>query len=175
MLKRQSPATFFPLLIAIGTSTGGPKALQDILPRLPADLPVGIVIVQHMPLGFTGPFARRLDSLSAIKVTEATNEENVEPGRALLAPATWDMTLFRTASRFAVRLSKTPENTLHPPSVDVMMLSAPEVCGARTMGVILTGMERWRARNGSNRGKGRMHFQTGRGFLCRLWNAKELR
>jgi two-component system chemotaxis response regulator CheB len=141
VLKRQAPATFFPQLIAIGTSTGGPKALQDILPRLPADLPVGIVIVQHMPPGFTGPFARRLDSLSAIKVTEATNEENVEPGRALLAPATWHMTLFRrTAAQLAVRLSKTPENTLHRPSVDVMMLSAAEVCGAHTMGVILTGM-----------------------------------
>ena len=129
-----------PAVIAIGTSTGGPKALQEILPKLPADLPAGIVIVQHMPKGFTGPFAKRLDGLSDLDVHEAQDNEPVKPGVALLAPATWHMTLFhRNAAQYSVRLAKTPA-TLHIPSVDVMMLSAAEACGSRVMGVILTGM-----------------------------------
>jgi two-component system, chemotaxis family, protein-glutamate methylesterase/glutaminase len=140
-ILRHAPANFCPLLIAIGASTGGPKALQEMLPRLPADLPVGILIVQHMPPGFTAPFARRLQSLSSIRITEAENEQEIRAGHILLAPATWHMTVYRrTHSQFAVRLSKSPENTLHRPSVDVMMLSAADACGAQTMAVILTGM-----------------------------------
>lgn len=130
-----------PTVVAIGTSTGGPKALQDVLPLLPADFPVGVVIVQHMPQGFTGPFARRLDGLCKITVHEAVDGEAIKPGIALLAPATWHMTLFRrSATQYSVRLSKNPPKTLHMPSVDVMMLSAAEVCGAGVMGVIMTGM-----------------------------------
>jgi two-component system, chemotaxis family, protein-glutamate methylesterase/glutaminase len=130
-----------PSVVAIGTSTGGPKALQEVLPLLPADLPAGIVIVQHMPQGFTGPFARRLDGLSKLTVHEAVDGEAIKPGLALLAPATWHMTLFRrSATQYSVRLSKNPPKTLHTPSVDVMMLSAAEVCGASVMGVIMTGM-----------------------------------
>jgi two-component system, chemotaxis family, protein-glutamate methylesterase/glutaminase len=129
-----------PVVIAIGTSTGGPKALQGILPKLPANFPAGIVIVQHMPKGFTGPFAKRLDALSEIEVREAEDNDPVRPGVALIAPAGWHMTLFhRSATQYAVRLAKTPA-TLHIPSVDVLMLSAAEVCGSRVMGVILTGM-----------------------------------
>ena len=130
-----------PSVIAIGTSTGGPKALQEVLPKLPADLSAGIVIVQHMPQGFTGPFAKRLDGLSKITVHEAADGEAIKPGLALLAPATWHMTLFRrSASQYSVRLSKDPPKTLHTPSADVMMLSAAEVCGPAVMGVIMTGM-----------------------------------
>jgi two-component system, chemotaxis family, protein-glutamate methylesterase/glutaminase len=140
--RRPAPSlAIVPSVVAIGTSTGGPKALQDILPKLPADLPVGVIIVQHMPLGFTGPFAARLNGLSRISVQEAKDGDPIKPGLALLAPATWHMTLFRrSASQYAVRLAKTPAKTLHMPSVDVMMLSAAEVCGVRAMGVILTGM-----------------------------------
>ncbi len=130
-----------PGIVAIGTSTGGPKALQQILPELPADLPVGIVIVQHMPPGFTGPFAKRLDSLCKLQVREASDEEIIEPGTVLLAPAGRQMTVYRrTASKRAVRIADQPNDTLHIPSVDVMMLSVAEIYGRESMGVILTGM-----------------------------------
>lgn len=130
-----------PSVVCIGTSTGGPKALQQILPQLPADLPVGVLLVQHMPQGFTGPFAARLDSLCRVAVKEAEQDDWIEPGLVLVAPAGWQMTPYRrTHSRFAVRLAKLPNNTPHIPSVDVMMLAAAEVYQALAMGVILTGM-----------------------------------
>lgn len=75
-----------PSVIAIGTSTGGPRALQEIIPRLPADLSAGVVTVQHMPQGFTGPFARRLNDLSELTVREATDKAPVQPGTVLVAP-----------------------------------------------------------------------------------------
>lgn len=132
---------FPPSVIAIGTSTGGPKALQELIPCLPADFPAGIVIVQHMPLGFTSPFARRLDDLSRIAVREAAHGDHIRPGVALLAPALSHITFAPCSpSGFCVHLSKTPSDTLHIPSVDVMMLSAAEVCGSQVMGVIMTGM-----------------------------------
>lgn len=130
-----------PSAICIGTSTGGPKALQQILPLLPPDLPAGIVIVQHMPPGFTGPFAARLNGLCRINVKEAEPDDLVESGSVLIAPAGWHATLYRrTHSRHAIRLSKAPSGTLHMPSVDVLMLSAAEVLRSLAMGVILTGM-----------------------------------
>ncbi len=130
-----------PSIIALGTSTGGPKALQQILPLIPKELPVGILIVQHMPAGFTGPFARRLDNLCKIGVHEAVANETIEPGVAYIAPAGLHMTVWRrSASRFALRIGREPLNTLHTPSVDVMMLSVAEVYRASAMGIILTGM-----------------------------------
>lgn len=130
-----------PAVITMGVSTGGPKALAEILPMLAADLPVGVLIVQHMPPGFTGPFARRLDSLSKVTVREATDEDVIEPGLVLLAPAGWHMTVHRRRnSTCAVRVGKTPAGTLHMPSVDVLMLSVADVFGAYSMGIILTGM-----------------------------------
>ncbi len=128
-------------VVCIGTSTGGPKALQRILPMLPAELPAGVVIVQHMPPGFTGPFANRLNGLCRIRVKEAEQDDWIEPGTALIAPAGLQTTIYRkTHSRFAVRLSTHPSDTLHVPSVDVMMLSAAEAVGPLAMGVIMTGM-----------------------------------
>ena len=130
-----------PSVVVIGTSTGGPKALQQIVPMLPADLPAGILIVQHMPKGFTGPFAQRLNGISAICVREAVDEDSIEPGLVLVAPAAWHSVICRAPARgFCVQLRKSPLDTLHTPSVDVTMLSAAEVCGADAMGVILTGM-----------------------------------
>ena len=130
-----------PAVIALGTSTGGPKALQQILPMLPADLPVGVLIVQHMPPGFTGPFARRLDNLCKISIREATAEETIEPGVVYIAPAGLHMTVARkTTSKVAIRLSPQPDNSLHRPSVDVMMLSVAEVFRSLCMGIIMTGM-----------------------------------
>lgn len=130
-----------PSVIAIGTSTGGPGALRQIIPALPADLPVGVLVVQHMPPGFTGPLAKRLDSVSNVKVSEATDEHPVEPGEVLIAPAGFQMTAYRRApGRYSVRIGSVPADTLHIPSVDVMMLSVAEAYGALAMGVILTGM-----------------------------------
>jgi two-component system chemotaxis response regulator CheB len=130
-----------PTIVALGTSTGGPKALQEILPMLPADLPVPVLIVQHMPIGFTGPFARRLDNLSKVNVREATQEEPIEPGVVYIAPAGQHMTVNRRgASKATVHLSPTPDNVLHIPSVDIMMLSVAEVFHSLAMGVIMTGM-----------------------------------
>jgi two-component system chemotaxis response regulator CheB len=130
-----------PSIVALGTSTGGPKALQEILPMLPSDLPVGVLIVQHMPKGFTGPFARRLDNLCKVTVREATHNEIIAPGVVYIAPAGEHLTVRRTtASKVSIRLSNTPEGTLHTPSVDVMMSSVAEVYQALSMGVIMTGM-----------------------------------
>lgn len=128
-------------VVALGTSTGGPKALQEILPMLPNDLGVGVLIVQHMPKGFTGPFARRLDGLCKVTVREAVHEETVDPGVVYIAPAGKHMTVQRrTPSKVAIQLSALPDNLLHIPSVDVMMLSVAKVYQANCLGVIMTGM-----------------------------------
>ena len=130
-----------PDIVAVGTSTGGPQALQEILPLLPADLPVGVLIVQHMPPGFTAPFAQRLNNLCKVTVREAADNDSVEPGVVYIAPAGGHMTIFRGArSQVAIRISSTPQGMLHIPSVDVMMLSVAEVFRSAAMGIIMTGM-----------------------------------
>ena len=133
-----------PEIVAIGTSSGGPKALQDLLPQLPADLPVGVVIVQHMPPGFTGPLAERLNRISAIEVGEAEHGEIVEPGKVYIAPAGRHITLRRQGRRIewkaGICLSDQPLSTLHKPSADVLMVSVAEVFGRYSCGIILTGM-----------------------------------
>ncbi len=128
-------------IVALGTSTGGPKALQEMLPMLPEDLNVPVLIVQHMPPGFTGPFAKRLNGLCKINVREAIQEEEIQPGIVYIAPAGQHMTAYRRgASKIALRLGQTPTGLLHMPSVDVMMNSVAEVFKSLTLGVILTGM-----------------------------------
>ncbi len=130
-----------PAIIALGVSTGGPKALQEMLPTLPADLPVPILIVQHMPAGFTGPFANRLNNLCAVSVREACHGEVIQPGVVYLAPTGFQMTVGRPSdSRAVIYLSIKPENQLHIPSVDVTMGSVASVFHSRAMGIILTGM-----------------------------------
>src|SRR5207244_10711521 len=97
-----------PDIVAVGTSTGGPQALQEILPLLPADLPVGVLIVQHMPPGFTAPFAQRLNNLCKVTVREAADNDSVEPGVVSLAPAGGHMTMCRGArSPVAIRIAAT--------------------------------------------------------------------
>ena len=129
-----------PAIVAMGVSTGGPKALQEILPLLPADLMVPILVVQHMPAGFTEPFARRLDSLCAVSVCEAKHGEIIQPGVVYIAPAGTHLTVDRGSSRTAVCLSDKPENQLHVPSVDVMMHSVASAFRSLAMGIIMTGM-----------------------------------
>jgi len=127
-------------LVCVGCSTGGPAALQRILPVLPGDFPVPMVVVQHMPQGFTEPFARRLDGLCSLHVQEASPGQILEPHTVFIAPAGWQLTICRRGSKVAVELSKEPAGMLHMPSVDVMMLSVAEACGNQAVGVILTGM-----------------------------------
>jgi two-component system chemotaxis response regulator CheB len=128
-------------IIAIGTSTGGPKALQDILPVLPMDLGVGILVVQHMPSGFTGPFANRLNKLCKVSVHEADQHQEIMPGCVYIGPAGLHMTVDRPPAGLArICLSHEPVGTLHTPSVDVTMLSVAQKFRSAAMGIILTGM-----------------------------------
>lgn len=130
-----------PEVVVIGTSTGGPSALQRILAALPVDFPVPLVVVQHMPAGFTGPFARRLNSLSQIEVREAKQWEAVRSGTVYIAPAGWHTNVVSTSNRpRCIHLSHSPEGTLHKPSVDVTMKSVAEAFGSHVLGIILTGM-----------------------------------
>jgi two-component system chemotaxis response regulator CheB len=130
-----------PAIVALGSSTGGPKALQEILPLLPADLAVPILIVQHMPPGFTGPFAQRLNNLCAVKVREAVHREPIEPGVVYIAPSGRHMTVSRSSnSPASICLDTQPENCLHMPSVDVLMKSVAAIYRNHSMGIILTGM-----------------------------------
>ncbi len=136
-----TPHQVAPAVIVLGVSTGGPKALQDILPTLPADLPVAVLVVQHMPPGFTAPLAHRLDSLCKVSVREAAHANLIEPGVVYIAPAGQHMTVHRrSAAEVTICISRFPGGTLHTPSVDVTMHSVADVFHAACMGIIMTGM-----------------------------------
>jgi two-component system chemotaxis response regulator CheB len=124
-------------LCVIGASTGGPAAIQAILERLPPDFPVPIAIVQHMPPGFTRPFAARLDLHSRLRVSEAEHGERLGAGQVVIAPAGRHLTF---TPRLEVVLSAEPAEARHIPSVNVMMLSAARVRPGRVLAVLLTGM-----------------------------------
>ena len=130
-----------PAIVALGTSTGGPKALQDILPLFPRDLSVPILIVQHMPAGFTAPFAQRLNTLCAVTVREAAHREPVQPGIVYIAPAGFHMSVERlSSSRSVLCLDTHPEDSLHIPSVNILMNSVASAFKNLALGVIMTGM-----------------------------------
>ena len=126
--------------VAIAASTGGPAALQAVVSGLPAAFPAAVVIVQHIPRGFTRSLAERLDARSAIPVREARHGDAVEPGRVLLAPAGIHTRLVRVRGSVEVSLEEEPSEALHRPSADVLLASAAEVYGALAVGVVLTGM-----------------------------------
>ncbi len=128
-------------VVGLGTSTGGPSALHTVVTALPDNLPVGILIVQHMPPGFTRPLAQRLNDKSKISVKEAEAGDVVKPGTALVAPAGQQLHLEERAGEVRVVLDyNSPVDTLFKPSVDVMLLSVAKIYGASALGVILTGM-----------------------------------
>ncbi|HTF99373.1 MAG TPA: chemotaxis response regulator protein-glutamate methylesterase, partial [Nitrospirota bacterium] len=128
-------------VVAIGTSTGGPRAVQEIIPRLPKDFPVPIVIAQHMPPNFTGPFAERLNQLSQISVKEAQEGDALKPGLALVAPGRGHMRVIRPRGiETVVSISENREEFIYRPSVDYLMASIAELFPGRALGVILTGM-----------------------------------
>ena len=128
-------------IVVLGISTGGPQALRYLLPQFAADFPVPLVIVLHMPIGYTAPFAEKLAEISRLRVSEAAEARVVQPGEALLAPAGRHLS-FKRFGRHQVRilLSTQPANKPHRPSVDVLFQSAAETYGSRVLGVVMTGM-----------------------------------
>ena len=127
-------------LLVIGSSTGGPKALQDILPNLPSDLPVPCLVVQHMPSTFTKPFADRLDGLCQVHVKEAEQGEPLKAGTVYIAPGGIHMTYGARGPKGCIELSPEPVSSLHRPSVDVLFLSVTELFRGQVLAGILTGM-----------------------------------
>ena len=131
----------FGRLVVIGISTGGPQALKRLIPQLPADFPVPVVMVMHMPVGYTEMYAAKLNELSHLEVREAAEGDEIKPGRVFLAPAGRHLSVKRDASgKVVTHLDARPFNTLHRPSVDVLFQSAAEVYGNRVLGVVMTGM-----------------------------------
>ncbi|MGJ4993094.1 protein-glutamate methylesterase/protein-glutamine glutaminase [Bradyrhizobium sp. HKCCYLS3077] len=126
-------------IVCIGASTGGTEALAEVLMALPADSP-GILVVQHMPPGFTLAFARRLDGLCAINVKEAEDGETVQAGCAYIAPGARHMLLQRSGLRYHIAVKDGPPVSRHRPSVDVLFRSAAQYAGRNALGVIMTGM-----------------------------------
>jgi two-component system, chemotaxis family, protein-glutamate methylesterase/glutaminase len=126
-------------VVVVGASTGGTEALRVFLESLPADSP-GIVIVQHMPEGFTRAFSQRLDGLCRITVKEAADNDTVVRGRALIAPGNHHLLLKRSGARYYVEVKDGPLVSRHRPSVDVLFRSAARYAGKNAVGVIMTGM-----------------------------------
>jgi two-component system chemotaxis response regulator CheB len=128
-------------MVVLGISTGGPQALKRLIPQLPADFPVPLVMVMHMPVGYTEMYAAKLNELSQVEVREAHEGDEVKPGLVFLAQAGRHLFLKRNANGTIVtHLDAKPFNTLHRPSVDVLFQSAAEVYGNRVLGVVMTGM-----------------------------------
>ena len=127
--------------IVLGISTGGPQALRFLIPQFPADFPVPIAIVLHMPIGYTSLYAEKLNEISQLEVREAHEGDDFQAGRVLLAPAGKHLMLRRRAGgRVAAHLSLRPMDTQHRPAVDVLFQSAAETFGNRTLAVVMTGM-----------------------------------
>jgi len=136
-LARTSLAGGLPRLCVIAVSTGGPAALSELIPALPADLRVAVIVVQHMPAGFTHALAERLDAVSRVTVSEAREGDKPMPGGVLIAPG--DKHLELDARGLVTLTSGSPVNGCRP-SADVTMLSAVHVYGRRTLGIVMTGM-----------------------------------
>lgn len=124
-------------IIVIGTSTGGPRALYEVVPHLPASLPCGVLVVQHMPPGFTRSLAQRLDEISALRVKEAERGDIVQPGTALVAPGNYHLVVTKGGQ---IELEQGPTEHGVRPAVNVTMESVALLYGAASIGVILTGM-----------------------------------
>jgi two-component system chemotaxis response regulator CheB len=127
-------------IVAIGTSTGGPNALAEVLPRIPHDFPVPIVVVQHMPPIFTRMLAERLASHSAIPVEEGTAGVILSPGRAWIAPGNFHMKVMRTGVNWCLALNQDARENSCRPAVDVLFRSVAAAYGANVLGVVMTGM-----------------------------------
>lgn len=137
---RRAPGGRQPLVVGIGVSTGGPKALAALLPRLAADFPVPIVIVQHMPPKFTASLAESLDKLTKLRVREAKQGDRLVRGVILIAPGGKHMRIVRSHLGESVDLTEDPPVCSCRPSVDYLFDSLHQVYGGRVLGVVLTGM-----------------------------------
>lgn len=126
-------------IIAVGSSTGGTEAIKEILTRMPPDAP-GMVLTQHIPEVFSAPFARRIDSLSAMNVCEAQDGQQILPGHAYIAPGSHHLMVVRDGARYRCSLSDGPPVNRHRPSVDVLFRSVAQCVGPNAIGVLLTGM-----------------------------------
>ena len=126
-------------VVAIGASTGGTEAIKKVVTQFPATMP-GVVIVQHMPPGFTKMFSERLNQLCAMEVKEAENGDRIRPGRILVAPGALQMEVVRSGGIYQVRCAPGEKVSGHCPSVNVMMHSVAKHVGRNAVGVMLTGM-----------------------------------
>lgn len=127
-------------VLVIGVSTGGPQALKLLVPQLPADFPVPVAMVLHMPVGYTEMYAQKLNELSPLHVVEAGEGQIVERGMVFLAPAGRHLSFVRIGGEVMTHLDVRPLDTPHRPSVDALFHSAAEVYGERVLGVVMTGM-----------------------------------
>jgi two-component system chemotaxis response regulator CheB len=127
-------------LVAVAASTGGPAALQVVLAGLPANLPAGVVIVQHIAPGFDKPLSERLNDVSPLEIRICRDSEPIRPGVGLVAPTGRHLTVRRHDRGLYAVLESEPSDTLHRPSADVLFHSVAKVCGPRACAVILTGM-----------------------------------
>ncbi|SNB47630.1 chemotaxis response regulator protein-glutamate methylesterase [Geobacter sp. DSM 9736] len=128
--------------VGIGASTGGPVALQEVLSRIPATFPYGIMVAIHMPKAFTGPYAERLNAKCSLSIKEAADGDVLKPGQVLVAPGGRHTSLVRHGAGVTVKTSPTTDypKYVYIPSVDLMMTSLAEACSGSMLGVILTGM-----------------------------------
>jgi two-component system chemotaxis response regulator CheB len=138
-VRAAAPRNAYDILV-IGVSTGGPQALKIVIPALPADFPIPVAMVLHMPVGYTETYARKLDEMSSLRVVEAAAGQIVEPGTVFLAPAGRHLSVRREAGAVRTHLDIRPLDTPHRPSVDALFQSAAEVYGERVLGVVMTGM-----------------------------------
>jgi two-component system chemotaxis response regulator CheB len=139
-IKVRAPVNRRIEIVAIGTSTGGPNALAEVLPRIPNDFPVPIVVVQHMPPIFTRLLAERLASRSAIPVEEGSAGVVLSPGRAWIAPGNFHMQVIRAGVEWRLNLNQAPPENSCRPAVDVLFRSVAQAYGADVLGVVMTGM-----------------------------------
>src|SRR5205823_5693972 len=136
---RHTPAR---VVVAIACSTGGPRALAAILPRIPRQIGACVLIVQHMPAGFTSSLAQRLDAASAVHVRQATHGDAVVSGSALVAPGGQHMRVTGAPGEATITLDDGPSLWGVRPAADILFQSVAEVFGAAAIGVVLTGMGR---------------------------------
>ncbi|HEX6822090.1 MAG TPA: chemotaxis response regulator protein-glutamate methylesterase [Candidatus Sulfotelmatobacter sp.] len=138
--KSSAPSSAPNKIVAIGVSTGGPQALEFVLSQLPGDFPSAVVVVQHMPEGFTDMFARRLDEVCPLRVKEAQSGDVLQAGRVLVCPGSRHMKVKRLPLGDIVVLSDEPRVNGHRPSADVLLRSVAEEFKNHAVGVLMTGM-----------------------------------
>ncbi len=126
-------------IIALGASTGGTEAIKEVLAALPPDAP-GMVIAQHIPGSFSAAFAKRVNNMSAINVSEACDGQQILPGHAFIAPGDQHLMVVRNGARYHCKLNNGPAVNRHKPSVDVLFRSVAQAAGPNAVGVLLTGM-----------------------------------